>query len=214
MTTHLLMLVLTMLLSAPDPHTLELSGKKIHYLEAGGAAGSAPDVLLLHGARFSSKTWLELGTIDKLAEAGYHVVAVDLPGYGQSEKSPIARESFVVELMNALSLEKAAVVSPSMSGGFSLPLLATASERVSGYIPVAPGGIDQYASKLSHVKVPTLIVWGEKDAIIPLAESEKLQAAIPGSRRFIMKGASHPCYLDDPDAFHAELLSFLASLGH
>lgn len=199
-----------MVAAAPEPHTLDLSGKKIHYLEAGPAAGA--DVLLLHGARFSSKTWLDLGTIDRLAEAGYHVVAVDLPGYGQSEESPIPRESFLVELMKALKLDKAAVVSPSMSGAFSFPLLATMPEKVSGYVPVAPAAIDQYASKLSQVKVPTLIVWGEKDEIVPLSVSEKLEAAIPGSRRFVMKGASHPCYLDDPDAFHAELLEFLASL--
>lgn len=37
------------------------------------------NVLFLHGARFSAKTWLDLGTLSLLADAGYRVAAVDLP---------------------------------------------------------------------------------------------------------------------------------------
>lgn len=37
-------------------------------------------ILLLHGIRFSSETWLNLQTLSKLAEVGYHAVAIDLPG--------------------------------------------------------------------------------------------------------------------------------------
>ena len=34
----------------------------------------------LHGESFTSKTWLDLGTMHYLANLGYRVVAVDLPG--------------------------------------------------------------------------------------------------------------------------------------
>ncbi|XP_076372703.1 putative protein-lysine deacylase ABHD14B [Tachypleus tridentatus] len=37
-------------------------------------------ILLLHGATFSSKTWLYLGTIQVLAAMGYRTVAMDVPG--------------------------------------------------------------------------------------------------------------------------------------
>ena len=37
-------------------------------------------VLLLHGMAFSSKTWLELGTLQYLSAMGHRAVAVDLPG--------------------------------------------------------------------------------------------------------------------------------------
>ena len=194
----------------PAEKELVLAEKKLHYLEAG--AGSNGVVLLLHGARFSSETWRNLGTIDRLAEKGYRVLALDLPGYGSSETSPIAAESFLQEFLAALSIEKAAIVSPSMSGQFSFPLLVRSPEKVSAFVPVAPAGSDKYLRQLKRVRVPTLIVWGEKDQIIPVSKSDALAAAIEDAKRVILKGATHPCYLDRPDEFHRELLDFLDAL--
>lgn len=190
---------------------LDLSGKKLHYLESGPRG--ATTVVLLHGARFSSETWRELGTIDDLAARGYYVVALDLPGFGRSQTVDVGREELLVVVMDALAIDKAVVVSPSMSGAFSFPLVIRASDRVLGFVPVAPGGIRSNAKALRQVSVPTLIIWGENDRIIPLEESDVLAAAITDSRRVILQGASHPCYLDRPDEFHAELVGFVDSLA-
>ena len=46
---------------------------------------SEKTVLLLHGAAFSSQTWVSVvPTIAILAAAGHHVIAIDLPGYGKT----------------------------------------------------------------------------------------------------------------------------------
>lgn len=190
---------------------LMLAGKKLHYLESGPARGRT--VLLLHGGRFSSETWRKLGTIERLAEAGYHVVALDLPGFGLSEATPLDRERVLVEVLDNLSIDEAVVVSPSMSGQFSFPLVTEHPDRVSGFVPVAPAGIDRYVEALRRVRVPALIIWGEKDAVIPLEKSVTLVAALSDSRRVVLEGASHPCYLDRPDEFHRALLDFIGSLG-
>ncbi len=64
------------------------------------------------------------------------------------------------------------------------------------------------ADTFASVKdVPALIVYGEMDKMGTKASS--LLKAIPDSRVLMIPGASHPCYLDDPELFHKELLSFL-----
>ena len=190
---------------------LLLSEKKLHFLEAGDPAGL--DVLLLHGARFDSETWRGLSTLDLLAKAGFHVIALDLPGYGRSEVSPLDPEVFLAEAMPALGLESAVIVSPSMSGQYSFPLLIRSPEKVAGFVPIAPAGSDKYLRLLKKVKVPTLIIWGEKDEIIPMEKSDALVAVLEDAKRVILKGAGHPCYVDSPEEFHRELLSFLESLS-
>lgn len=189
---------------------IAISGKKLHYLESG--SGSSPTVLLLHGARYTSDTWKTLGTLDKVAGAGYHVLALDLPGYGQSEISPIEPEAFLAEAMTTLGIDRAVVVSPSMSGQFSFPLLVSSPAKVAGFVPVAPAGSERYLKQLKKVKVPTLVIWGEKDQIIPMEKSDAIVAAIEDAKRVILKDAGHPCYLDRPEEFHQALLAFLQSL--
>ena len=99
-----------------------IAGGRIHYLAAGPA--DAPAVLFLHGASFSAQTWLELGTLVLLAEQGYRAVAVDLPGYGQSAQVESQPVDFMLDLLGDLNLARPALVSPSMSGQYSLPLVA------------------------------------------------------------------------------------------
>ncbi len=119
---------------------------------------------------------------------------------------------FLAEAMSALGLESAAIVSPSMSGQFSFPLLIRTPEKVAAFIPVAPAGSDKYLRLLKRVKVPTLVVWGEKDEIIPMEKSDALAAVLEDAKRVILKDAGHPCYVEKPAEFHRELLAFLQSL--
>lgn len=75
-------------------------------------------------------------------------------------------------------------------------------------MPVAPGQALSYtADTFTAVDVPALIVFGEMDRMG--AKASSLLQAIPESRLLMVPGASHPCYLDEPELFHKELLSFL-----
>eukprot|EP00472_Partenskyella_glossopodia_P005717 CAMPEP_0197530222 /NCGR_PEP_ID=MMETSP1318-20131121/31128_1 /TAXON_ID=552666 /ORGANISM="Partenskyella glossopodia, Strain RCC365" /LENGTH=235 /DNA_ID=CAMNT_0043085949 /DNA_START=49 /DNA_END=756 /DNA_ORIENTATION=+ len=193
---------------------IDVGGSKVHVLE-GGEEGAPKSVLLLHGASFSSETWRTLGTLDVLASAGYRAVAVDLPGYGSSERSsgqsPV---EFMEKLVTAeFGGEPVFVVSPSMSGTFSLPYISKHASSVSGFVACAPVGISQFASSLHEtpVDVPTLLVWGENDRVVPIANADMLEQVVSVSKKVVIPGADHPSYLANPNMFHKELLNFIAS---
>lgn len=63
---------------------------------------------------------------------------------------------------------------------------------------------------LAGVTVPTLVITGEEDELIPVEESRRMAAAIPGARLVIVPGAGHLANIEQPEAFNAELSSFLA----
>lgn len=106
---------------------------------------SGTSLLLLHGMRFSSRTWLELKTIQVFSAAGYRVVAVDLPGFAMTPKAKSEIEDkagFLSTLINSLGISQPVIVSPSFSGHYTLPLLMKDWKSLKGYIPVAPVGHD------------------------------------------------------------------------
>ncbi|XP_077133132.1 putative protein-lysine deacylase ABHD14B [Ranitomeya variabilis] len=200
--------------------SITVLGQKLFYREAAPAPHSSrPPVLLLHGIRFSSKTWLELGTLQKLAAAGYRAVAIDLPGLGCSSDatapSPLgepAPPGFIQDVLDALNLAPAVIVSPSLSGMYSLPFVLNNPQRVAAYVPVAPICTDKFtAQDYGRGQFPALIVYGDGDEQMGEMSLHNLRN-LPNSQVFCMKGAGHACYLDDPDAWHRRLLEFLGSL--
>jgi pimeloyl-ACP methyl ester carboxylesterase len=193
--------------AAEAEETVEVGGAAIHVVTS-GAEGGMP-VLLLHGGRFSSDTWRELGTVALLAGEGYRVVAVDLPGFGRSERSQLEPGAFLAALIDQLGLEPPVVVSPSMSGRFSLPLVTERPELVRAYVPVAPAGVDAYRDRLSALRLPTLVVWGSEDGTFPVEQGRDMAERIPGAELLELEGAAHACYLDRPEEFHVGLTGFL-----
>lgn len=57
--------------------------------------------------------------------------------------------------------------------------------------------------------MPTLIVWGDRDAIIPVEQAYAAHEAMPGSRLEIFEGASHYPHCDQPERFVDVLTEFL-----
>jgi pimeloyl-ACP methyl ester carboxylesterase len=58
---------------------------------------------------------------------------------------------------------------------------------------------------LPHWKVPTLVIEGEEDQLMPAAELEKLARGIPGARKATIAGAGHVPFVEEPREV-AELL--------
>ena len=59
--------------------------------------------------------------------------------------------------------------------------------------------------------MPTLIVWGERDAVLPVEHAHAAQEAIPGSRLEIFENAGHLPQFDDPHRFIEVVNDFVAT---
>jgi pimeloyl-ACP methyl ester carboxylesterase len=60
-------------------------------------------------------------------------------------------------------------------------------------------------------EVPTLIIWGDRDNIIPVAQGRATHKAIPGSRLEIFEGTGHFTHCDQPDRFCKVLTEFMTT---
>jgi abhydrolase domain-containing protein 14 len=193
-----------------EPCTFDFHGKPLYARVVGDPKGRP--VLLLHGARFTSKDWQELGTLDLLARRGYRAVAIDLPGFGNSSAVVAKPEEFLHEALPLLDLKKPVVVFPSMSGSFALPFVAAHPDEVSGLVPIAPVDLEKWAPKLTCKELPVLLLWGANDSVIPIKQADALVAALPQTEKVVLSGAEHACYRDKPAEFHQALVTFLKTL--
>jgi pimeloyl-ACP methyl ester carboxylesterase len=64
---------------------------------------------------------------------------------------------------------------------------------------------------MAQVKVPTLIVWGRHDAIVPLECGELYQAAIPGAQLVVLDQCGHSPQVEKPHAFLDAVLPFVTA---
>ena len=185
-----------------------VSGKQVHYLDAGTQGNQA--VVLLHGASFSAGTWQEIGTLERLALAGYYAIAVDLPSFGQSEQADVSPKTWLGELFDQLHLKSPVLLAASMSGSYALPFITSQPESIAGFVAVAPVGITAYRDQLQRITAPILAVWGERDRIVPISDAELLVRSVKRGQLLVIPNGSHAPYMSDPALFNRELLQFVA----
>ncbi|HEX4953665.1 MAG TPA: alpha/beta fold hydrolase [Thermoanaerobaculia bacterium] len=190
-----------------ESRRLKVAGLDLHLLAAGPPEGVT--VLLLHGARYQAETWRELGTLDRLARAGYRALALDLPGYGRSGPAKGSAAELLPTVLPLLAGEPVVVVAPSVAGLYALPLAAERPDALAGLVVIAPAGLKEQLPRLAGSSLLALILWGEKDDGHPPSQANDLAKALVNSRKVIFPGAGHAAYLEQPALFHQELLGFL-----
>ncbi|MBN9265146.1 MAG: alpha/beta fold hydrolase [Hyphomicrobium sp.] len=92
-------------------------------------------------------------------------------------------------------------------------------ERLSQMIKLTP--IDGYVGwcqairglnvtdRLGAIRLPTRVIVGEIDPATPVAASQAIHDAIPGSDLVIVPGFSHMLHNEEPELFHSHVLPFL-----
>ena len=118
-------------------------------------------VLLIHGLADSLLSWY--CNIDALADAGFRVIAPDLPGSGDSDKpdhleyDSYSAAEFIYDFSQELGISKLSLVGNSSGGLISGLFALEHPEMVSNMTLVAPGGFGRRVSWLLRaISIPVL----------------------------------------------------------
>ncbi|MBK8011569.1 MAG: alpha/beta hydrolase [Deltaproteobacteria bacterium] len=110
-----------------------------------------PTVVFVHGLGAYAKWWRY--QFDAFAAAGYHVVALDLPGHGGSDKPasfPYTAEAMgdvVVELLDRMGIRDPILIGHSMGGQVLLSLAIRFPTLARALVLTSPAGFEPYSER-------------------------------------------------------------------
>ena len=146
------------------------------------------------------------------------LVLVDAAGYGQEpgeivrdylrERDPAAwamaermLAGLTPEQQRAMQMLVASMVAQRLSRGDGFALAALAESMYRGEDALGP--------EVKQIRVPTLVLWGRNDTIVPLRVGEALAHDIPGAKKVVLDGCGHRPQSECAPAFNVELRKFL-----
>ncbi len=278
--------------AAPPSEFIEVRGQLVHLRDEGPRGARAAPIVLLHGTAASLHTWE--GWVAALRKTR-RVVTLDLPGFGLTGPFAGAYAAddyrgdtyarFVLDVMDALRIERAVLGGNSLGGEIAWRTAALAPQRVerlilvdaAGYALAAQGvppGLllarmpvlgrlgehllpralvaasvrsvygdpsrvsdalverhfelalregnrralrlrlrqleaGAHVDRLKALTQPTLVLWGERDRLIPPADARRFATDIRGSRLVVFDGLGHVPQEEDPRRTVQAVLDFL-----
>jgi pimeloyl-ACP methyl ester carboxylesterase len=151
------------------------------------------------------------------------LVLADSAGYSQQRTGAPPLDPHRLEGLNPSTLAEtktlmAAVFhNPAMSSdqfvamAFARHLHHNDGYTIDGFIDSILRQEDVVDGKLGAIKIPTLIVWGRDDQLIPLADSQAFAEDIAGSQTEVFDNCGHVPPIDCVAPFNAALLKFLSA---
>jgi 2-hydroxy-6-oxo-6-(2'-carboxyphenyl)-hexa-2,4-dienoate hydrolase len=101
------------------------------------------------------------------------------------------------------------LITPEMVEAYYRPLtIEGAAEALAAMLNPPPLELAVPLPPLRTLKVPTLVVLGQHDRVVP-AQGERYARAIPGARRVVFAHSGHVPHEEEPEAFNARLIEFL-----
>ena len=120
---------------------IEIDGLRIRYVER----GEGPVVVLIHGGSLGSSADVFERNLVPLAVAGFRAIAFDQPGFGlsdvPSDLSAGYRRDFVPKVLDALGIEKAALIGHSQAGNPAVNLALNDPARYTHIIVLGTGSL-------------------------------------------------------------------------
>ena len=172
--------------------------------------GGKTPIVLLHGYSFTSLVWRDINLLKTLEDKEIPYLAIDMP-YGLKSlcepKTKNLNKNLVVvkEAVTTLLDGREPIIVGASLGGY-VALQYAVKNPVKGLVLIGPVGPPDPA--YSSIDSPTLIIYGENDKIVALEELRRLSSMISKSRIVVYRGAGHAAYLDKPDDFRRDLITF------
>jgi 2-hydroxy-6-oxonona-2,4-dienedioate hydrolase len=124
-----------------DDRFVKVDGLNVRYLEE----GSGVPAILLHGSSLGSSADVFRRNLHALGRQGIRAIAVDLPGFGKSDpadgSNAAPAKTFVLRFMDALGLQRAALIGHSSAGSSVVNLALAHPERISHVIILGTGSL-------------------------------------------------------------------------
>ena len=145
-------------MSLPQDRYIKVGNINTRYWAAGDK-GSA--VVLVHGLGGFMENWVY--NVDALAQQ-HRVYAMDLLGFGRSDKTPLIRDinvlvKFINDFMEVMNIEKASLIGNSLGGGLVLQFALDYPEKVEKLVLVDNAGMGR--DVIIDFKICSLPLLGE-----------------------------------------------------
>jgi pimeloyl-ACP methyl ester carboxylesterase len=136
----------------PEGRIVTVEGRRVHLVEAGRARGTAPDVVLIHGANGSLRDFT-FDLVGRLAPE-FRVIAVDRPGHGWSDSwgaadtDPRAQARILRAAVEQLGIDRPVVVGHSYGGAVAMGW-ALEAEPETGAVVLLAGATMPWEGRVS-----------------------------------------------------------------
>jgi len=169
-------------------------------------------ILAIHGysQRNGWHTWKPM--MAPLAAAGFRVVSVDMPGWGQSvaTQGQVDGEDAiqcVLQILNGLDVETAVLMGKSWGGNVAVETAVSHPQRITHLILTAPALRDVEQAKT--ITQPVLLTWAEDDPVIPFAYADRLAGAISNCQLETYSTGGHSAAPKNAGDFAPKAIEFL-----
>jgi pimeloyl-ACP methyl ester carboxylesterase len=200
------------------------------------SAGEGDPLVCIHGLGGTKASFLP--TVAEMAPAGFRVIALDLPGFGDSHKPTSGAydagwfAQAVVELLDELGIERAHLAGNSMGGRIAIEAALCHSDRVKKIVLLSPALAwlrDRQFKWLLRLPLPQLgflqptprwavepivrrLVPGATDGWTAAGVDEFLRAYVTPSGRYAFYESARSIYMDEPHG-DGGLWTRLAEMG-
>jgi len=158
---------------------------------------------------------LSLDTTAKAASVGWPVRAVLAPAPLRNAlvSATLTNPAFTARLLRGLVADTSAVT-PARVSMLQQPFVREGTtvsygEWLRPFVTTSERSPATERSRYASIRVPTLILWGDRDAITPISQGHDLARLVPGATFVELRAVGHIPAIEAPDVFNAALLRFL-----